>query len=167
MSNKSIGTIILIIGIILFGILLGYNYKLNKESADKGCNPNAQCINVSSLLSITNIFIGIIFSLISLGFYLIFFTKTEEILINKIEERSKQLTKEDKFDIMLKALNKEEQDVIKIVREEEGIAQSMLRIRTGISKTKLSFVLSDLEKKNMIKKELSGRTNKIYLARAF
>ena len=167
MGNKKIGTTILIIGLLLFSVLLGYNYQLNKASNLNGCNPNAQCMKVSSLLSLTNIFIGIIFSLISLGFYLIFFTKSEENLIKKIEEKNKQLTKEDKFDIMLKALTKEEQEAMKLIRQEEGITQAMLRIKTDMSKTKLSFVLSDLEKKDLIKKELFGKTNKVYLKQAF
>ena len=167
MTNKKVGATILVIGLLLFGTLLGYNYKLNRESAINGCNPNAQCVKVSSLLSITNIFIGIIFSLISLGFYLIFFTRGEEMLLKKIEEKNKQLNKEDKFDIMLKALTKEEQEVMKLAKEEEGITQAMMRIKTNRSKTKLSFGLSDLEKKELIKKEIAGKTNKIYLKHSF
>ena len=68
---------------------------------------------------------------------------------------------------MLKALTKEEQEVMKLAKEEEGITQAMMRIKTNMSKTKLSFVLSDLEKKELIKKEIAGKTNKIYLKHSF
>ncbi len=170
MNNRKIGGTLLVLGIVLFSILLGYSYKLNQQSAMAGCNPSASCMNVSSLLSITNIFIGIIFSLISLGFYLIFFSKGEEVLLKKLEENNKhisreqrELTKEQKFTIMSRALTSEEQQLMKIIREQEGITQATLRIKTDFSKTKLSFVLADLEKKGLIKKELSGKTNKLYI----
>ncbi len=170
MNNRKIGGTILVLSILLFSILLSYNYKLNQQSAMSGCNPNSQCVNISSLLSTTNIFMGIIFSLLSLGVYLIFFSRGEEVLLKKLEENrrhltkeQKQLTNEQKFDIMLKALTSEEQQIMRIVKEQEGITQATLRIKTDFSKTKLSFVLSDLEKKGLIKKELSGKTNKLYV----
>ena len=64
---------------------------------------------------------------------------------------------------MLKALTQEEQQLIRIIKEQEGITQATIRLKTDFSKTKLSFVLSDLEKKGLIKKELSGKTNKLYI----
>ncbi|MBI2148911.1 winged helix-turn-helix transcriptional regulator [Candidatus Woesearchaeota archaeon] len=163
MNNKKIGITLLILSILLFSVLISYNYKLNQQSQMNGCNPNAQCMKLYSLLSITNIFIGIIFSLISLGFYIIFFSKEEEILLKRLEENKRQLTKEQKFEIMLKALKPEERQIIQIIRENEGITQVALRIKTDFSKTKLSFVLADLEKNGLIKKELFGKTNKLYI----
>ncbi|MBS3152148.1 hypothetical protein J4230_01925 [Candidatus Woesearchaeota archaeon] len=163
MNNKKIGFTLLIIGVLLFIVLLSYNYKLNQQASAYGCNPNSQCMNISSLLSLTNIFIGIIFSLVSLGFYILFFNKDEEIILRRLDENKKQLTKEQKFEIMLKALTAEERQLMQIIREQEGITQSTLRIKTDFSKTKLSFVLADLEKKGLIKKEISGKTNKLYI----
>ena len=163
MSKKKIGSILLILGALLFLVLISYNYQLNKQSSMTGCNPNAECVKISSLLSITNIFIGIIFSITSLGFYILFFSRDEEILLKKLEENKRDLTKEQKFDMILKALLPEERQLMQIIKEQEGITQSMLRIKTDFSKTKLSFVLADLEKKGLIKKELSGKTNKLYL----
>ena len=163
MHNRKVGGTLMVLGVLLFSILLSYNYKLNQQSAMSGCNPTASCMNVSSLLSITNIFIGIIFSLMSLGFYLIFFSKGEETLLKRFEENKRQITKEEKFEIMLKALTQEEQQLIRIIKEQEGITQATIRLKTDFSKTKLSFVLSDLEKKGLIKKELSGKTNKLYI----
>ncbi len=63
----------------------------------------------------------------------------------------------------MKALTQEEQIILKMIKEEEGITQSSLRHKSGFSKTKLSFLLSDLEKKNIIKKELFGKTNKVFM----
>ncbi len=163
----------MILGLFLFAILLGYNYKLNKESQLNHCNPNAQCMKLSSLLSLTNMFIGIIFSLASLGFYLIFFNKGEEAILKnleenknslaKLEQSKRQINKEERFEIMVKALSQDEQKLIRIIKDQEGITQATLRLKTDYSKTKLSFVLADLEKKGLIKKELSGKTNKLYI----
>jgi len=36
-----------------------------------------------------------------------------------------------------------------------------------MSKTKLSIVLKEMEKKNLIKKVIKGKTNQIFLKRAF
>lgn len=170
MDNRKLGGTLLVLGIVLFSILLSYNYKLNQQSAMNSCNPNAQCMHIGSLLSLTNVFIGIIFSLLSLSFYLIFFSKGEELLLKKFEENKRHinkeqrhLTKEESFEIMLKALTMEEQQLMHIIKEQEGITQSTLRFKTDFSKTKLSFVLADLEKKGLIKKELSGKTNKLYI----
>ena len=63
------------------------------------------------------------------------------------------------------ALNEYEQKVIKAVREQDGITQATLRIRTDLSKTKLSFILADLEKKGLISKQIKGNTNQIFLKR--
>lgn len=163
MNNKKLGTMLLIISLLLFFIFLSYNYKLGSQSKAKDCNPTKECTKISALISLTNIFIGIIFSLVSLGFYILFFNKDEELLLKKIGEGRKEITKEQKFDIMLNALSPQERQIIQIIREEEGITQVMLRIRSDFSKTKLSFVLADLEKKELIKKEIYGKTNKIYL----
>ena len=120
-------------------------------------------------MTLTNIFIGIISAILSLGFYFIFFNKSEQEIINKItnlEKEKRILSKNDKFNLFIKALNSEEQMVLKLIKYEEGITQSSLRHKTGLSKTKLSFILSDLEKKEIVKKELYGKTNKLYMKEA-
>ena len=62
---------------------------------------------------------------------------------------------------MLKALTSEEQKLMRTIKEQEGITQATLRLKTDFSKTKLSFILADLEKKGLIQKEISGKTNKL------
>ena len=161
MDNKKVGLIFLVFGVILIGIILDYNY-MNSNNL-YSCNIDNNCIQVSYIFTINNIFIAVISCLITLGIYMIFFSKGEDILIKKIDENNKKLSHDEKFDILFKALTKDEQDIIRIVKNEEGITQSTLRIRTNMSKAKLSFVLSDLEKKNLVVKELNGKTNKIFL----
>lgn len=96
------------------------------------------------------------------GIYLIFFSKKE------IEKKPVKIEKkQDKFKIILSALDEDEQKIMNAVKEQDGIKQSTLRIRTDMSKTKLSLVLKDLEKKNLIKKVAKGKTNQVFLKRAF
>ena len=49
------------------------------------------------------------------------------------------------------------------VREQEGITQNTLRLRLNMSKAKLSYVLQELEKRNLIKRIKKGKTLAIYL----
>lgn len=73
--------------------------------------------------------------------------KKEEELYNKIE-----ILKED------------EQHILKLLTEENGMEQRELQDRTNFSKAKLSKILTELEKRSVIRKESIGKKNKIYLA---
>lgn len=166
MESKKVGLLLIIISIILLILLVAHNYNLSKTTTSIGCNPTRTCVKFSSILTFTNMFIGAISAILSLGFYILYFSKSEKELINKIknlEKGKKTLSKEDKFNILIKALTNDEQALLKLIREEEGITQTSLRHKTRISKTKLSLILKDLEKKNIIKKEIYGKTNKIYM----
>jgi len=74
--------------------------------------------------------------------------------------------KEEKFKILLTGLDEDEKKVITAVKEQDGISQSTLKYRTNLSKTKLSMVLSQLEKKGLIAKVKKGKTNDIFLKKA-
>lgn len=166
MDIKKTGILLVSLSIILLISLVGYNYKLNAINNKIGCNPSVSCVKSNSILTFTNMFIGAIAALLSFGFYMLYFSKSDEELIKRIknlEKEKKTLSMEDKFNIFIKALSEDEIIILKLLREEEGITQSSIRHKTKISKTKLSFILSDLEKKNIIKKEAYGKTNKIYM----
>lgn len=91
----------------------------------------------------------LLFILIVIAYSLFSLTrkKKEEELYNKIE-----ILKED------------EQLILKIVTEENGIEQRELQDKTSFSKAKLSKILTELEKRSVIRKESVGKKNKIYLA---
>jgi hypothetical protein len=67
----------------------------------------------------------------------------------------------DKIDI----LKEDEQLILKIVAEEDGIEQREIQRRTDFSKTKVSKILAELEKREAIRKESMGKKNKIYLSK--
>ena len=76
-----------------------------------------------------------------------------------IKRRKKEEELYEKIDI----LKEDEQLVIKLVAEENGIEQRELQNKTGFSKAKLSKILSELEKRGVIRKESMGKKNRIYL----
>ncbi len=71
-------------------------------------------------------------------------------------------TKEKSISILKRALNKDEATLLEIIRDSEGITQDSLRFRTGFSKSKLSIILSSLEKSGIIVREKLGKTYKLY-----
>jgi len=180
MNNKNIGIIIVIISIVA---LIGFSYiviQLNKiiqQNIDLAVDNEGKCVHdpekgicpyeSKAKLSIPVYLTGILIAaLLFFGIYL--FTKKPQIKIpEKPKEQIKEEKKDEKFNIILSALNEYEQKIMKAVREQDGITQSTLRIRTDMSKTKLSLVLKDLESKNLIKKVIKGKTNQIFLKRDF
>ena len=56
-----------------------------------------------------------------------------------------------------------EKKIINVVRNEPGITQNTLTLRVNLSKAKVSQVLSELEKKNLVKRIPKKKTLSIYL----
>jgi|Deesub1362B_J571_1020462.scaffolds.fasta_scaffold05538_4 uncharacterized membrane protein len=87
------------------------------------------------------------------------YLKAKGISIRLLLDRKKRL--EEKIEI----LKEDEQKIMKLIIENEGIDQRDIVRITGFSKTKVSKILSELEKRGAIRKEQVGRRNKIYLAK--
>lgn len=66
----------------------------------------------------------------------------------------------EKIDI----LKEDEQAILKLVMEEDGMDQRKIQEITDFSKAKVSKIISELEKRGAVRKEQVGRRNKIYLA---
>jgi len=167
-NSRKLGIILIIISVmagVLFYTLTQNYYEHGKEM---GCYlPQNECKEVQSSITLTHIAFGVVAFLLSLGFYMLVFHRTEEDVLKKLEAKEKQNVedriKQEKLNIILSLLSEEEQKVLKSIKEQDGITQSTLRIRTGLSKTKLSQILIDFEKKNLIKREESGKTLSIHL----
>lgn len=179
MNNKKIGLIIIMVSVVA---LIGFSYiviQLNKviqQNIDLAVDNEGKCVHdpekgvcpyeAKARLSFPVYFTAIlIIMILFFGVYL-FITKKPQLKIER-PEQIKAEKKSDKFKIILSALNEDEQKVMTAVKEQDGIKQSTLRIRTDMSKTKLSLVLKDLEKRNLIRKVSKGKTNQIFLKRAF
>jgi len=163
MENKKLGIILIIISLIVGGTFIYYTNTLSKQSQELGCFNQPNCLALERGLSISHIAIGIFSFILALGFYLLFFNKTEKAILKKLEEDKKKNIEDTKFHMVLKALDAYEQKVIKIVKENEGITQNTLRIKADMSKAKLSYVLQELEKRGLIKRIEKGKTLAIYL----
>jgi uncharacterized membrane protein len=66
--------------------------------------------------------------------------------------------------ILKKALTDDEMLLISIVTDTPGVTQDSLRFRTEFSKSKVSALIVNLEKKGIIQREKTGKTYKIFLS---
>lgn len=173
MNNKTLGVILIILS-LLIGISFGvYKYQAEKDIRSRllpggECPREGPCPHalLNQLVFPTYIILILLVSLLSLGFYLIFFEKSEKAILKEIKEVKKKEKADEKFRVLLSALNDEEKKVMKAVKEQEGIMQSTLRFRTDMSKSKLSAVLKGLEKKNLVKRVQKGKTKLVFLKKA-
>lgn len=169
MDNKKIGIILLIIGLLLSITI--YMVKIKEDSLiRKVVQQEGSCfLNDGTCLhddrDITFYVVGWFFSsiLIALGFYLIFFEKAQKEIVSALKEQKQIKVDEEKFDILLKGLDNDEKKVMKAVKEQEGITQQTLRLRTDLHKSKLSIVLDGLEKKGLIARKEKGKTKQVFL----
>ncbi len=65
----------------------------------------------------------------------------------------------------IEVLREDEQRIMKLIVENDGIDQREIVELTGFSKTKVSKILSELERRGIIRKEPVGRRNRIYLVK--
>ena len=98
---------------------------------------------------------------------------TNNQIINQAEENSKsneinnRNSDLDKFSMLLRPLDDSQKKVLMAIKEQEGITQSTLRFRTDLSKAKVSMILTDFEKKNLIERKAKGKTYAVFLAENF
>ena len=163
MENKKLGMLFIFFSIVFLIFLFYFSFSLNEKSSKLGCNANKGCMSVKNFLTATNIGFGFFGFMFGLGFYLLFFNKTEAMILKKLEEEKNKKTNDEKFKIILKALDPFERKVIEAVKEQNGITQNTLRLRVNMSKAKLSYVLQELEKRNLIKRVKKGKTLEVWL----
>lgn len=113
-------------------------------------------------------------ALVIFGVYLKFIDKSQEEIVKHSEtvatalkEAKEVEVKKDEFNAFLSGFSSDEKDILKAIREQEGIKQSTLRYRTGMSKTTLSLMLKSLEEREIISRKKSGKTNEIFLRKKF
>ena len=163
MENKKLGTLLIVLSIFILVLFTSYTSQINNQSIEMGCFPDQNCKTIEKMLSLNHISMGVFSFLLALGFYLLFFNKTEKSILEKLENEKELKVEEMKFKILMKALDPFEQKVIEAIREQEGITQNTLRLRVNMSKAKLSYVLQELEKRGLIKRIEKGKTLAVYL----
>lgn len=177
MNQKQIGIILIIIGIILAGFT--YIAKEREDNIikliiierDGSCFlDDGTCLHNDRDYILYIVGWTLSASLIFFGIYLGFMDKTQQILTEhqlKVSSALEESKKKDEFTAFLAGFNKDEQDILKAIKEQDGIKQSTLRFRTGLSKTKLSLTLKSLEERDIIKRKSSGKSNEVYLRKKF
>lgn len=110
--------------------------------------------------------IGLVLLGVALGFYLIRSDLTQRKILAELETKRQQLSIEEKKELLMSVLTKDERKIIAAVMEQPGISQATLRLRTDMSKAKLSMLLKELEGRELIVKTEDGKTNTVNLKRA-
>ena len=167
MENKKLGFVILSISLIASILSFGFMNVLGRQTNSLQCYPTNECQRVESLLGLSHIAVGLISFIGALGIYLLFFSTSEEAILKRLEEEKNLKVEQDKFELVLKAMDDNEKKVLRAIKEQRGITQSTLRYRTDLSKAKVSQVLADFERKHLIKREAKGKTYSVYLAENF
>lgn len=72
-------------------------------------------------------------------------------------------TEKDPLAVLERVLDPDEIQIIRMVKGAEGMTQDSIRLRTGFSKSKVSILVSDLERSGVLAREKMGRTYKLYL----
>ena len=168
MLNKRLGIVISVVS-VLIGIIIFYIIsKLGTMGRELGCYPStAECLRVENFFSVSHIAMGVIAFLFSLGIYLIFFSKGEEAIIERLEDSKNKSIKDERFSILLKGLDEYEKRILKLVREQQGITQSSLGLKAELSKAKISQVVSELERKKLIKRVNKKKSYMLYFLENF
>ncbi len=185
MEQKNLGIFLMIVGIALAGLF--YKIKLDEEvtiqtiTALRG-DPTDCFLEDGTCLhqQQSKIFvIGEAFALLlfSLGIYLFFFFFFKQILALQAEQNLQiagalqkaevEKKKDEKFSAFLAGFTNDERKILEAIHEQEGILQSTLRFRAGLTKTDVSLILKKFEEKGIISKKPEGNTNKVYLRKVF
>ncbi len=179
MDSKKLGIILIVISIMFIIAVAIFKIQVDNLVDQLMIETGGTCIQEGKCLHEQNNFpvyigVAIAFIALALGLYLIFFEKSQKYaerthkeIVSSLKETKKKQDEDERFGILLKALNEDEKKVMTAVREQNGIEQATLRIRTDLSKTKLSVMLSELEKKGLVKKVPQGKKNRIHLKNTF
>ena len=167
MENKKLGFIILSFSVIASILAFGFTNLLGRQTTALESYSTNEYQRVESLLGLSHVAIGLICFIGALGIYLLFFSTSEEAILKRLVEEKNMKIEEDKFELVLKAMDDNEKKVLKAIKEQSGITQSTLKYRTDLSKAKVSQILTDFEKKHLIKREEKGKTYAVYLAENF
>src|SRR3989338_1773845 len=195
METKRLGFLILGMSIALSFVMFNFMGSLNAQGQQLHCNPTQECQQINSVLGVSHIAIGLLSFIFALGFYLLFFNKDEKEIFEKYginnnqnannniinnQKNNNPINNEnnfgnnmknnnynDKFSLLLRPLADTERKVLIAIKEQEGITQSTLRYRADLSKAKVSQILTDFEKKNLIERKAKGKTYSVFLSENF
>lgn len=134
-----------------------YQHCLYDEST---CPQVEESIQVPNILGIAVLILALV-----VASYLFYSDKVQQKILRELRESDEKNQREENLDLILSVLREDEKKVLLAIKEQPGITQNTLRLRTDFSKAKLSNILKELEVRTLIKKEAEKKTNKLYLKR--
>lgn len=176
MDQKKTGIVIMLFGLVLgasiFAIKIRETQMIDKIVDEQGSCflSDGTCLHQDMDNPFYILGIGFSLALSIFGAYIAFFDKTQDELARHqkiVSGALAEASRKDEFKAYLAGFDENEQNVIAAVHEQDGIKQSTLRYRTGMSKTSLSLMLKNLEERGIISRKDSGKTKEIYLRKRF
>ena len=177
MNQKQIGIMLIIIGVIIAGFTFIAKIREDKQietiitlQGGSCYLPDGTCLHEDRDYTLYIIGFVVSAAILVLGIYLIFFNRTEKMIEKQATELKKELSESKKikeFDAFLSGFTDDEKKVVEAVHNQEGILQSTLRYKTGMSKTGLSLLLKSLEERGIITRTEEGKSNKVFLKKKF
>lgn len=164
MQNTKIGLIIIALSILVGLFLLNHIDDTKQTGQREGC-VRTECAGFLATMTGANIGLGLLFGLLSLGIYLVFFSKGERALLEYVEKEKAHMGTDEKLRIISLLLDPNEKKVFDTIHEHEGITQQMIRIKTNLSKSTVSEILSSFEKKQLINRVAKGKTYSVFLTK--
>ena len=161
MDNKKLGLIIIGLSVLFSFFMWGFSSQLSALKTDACACGNTCTAHEPSYLVHGGI--AVIVATLSLGVYLLFFEKSHQTLINKLKEDASIKSESEKFNLILMGLNEDEKKILASVKDQDGITQHTLGLRTDMHKSKLSIIVGMLEQKGLVKREKKGKTNQVFL----
>lgn len=163
MQSKKLGVLMIIISLVFALFLFDYINLMNKKSDNLGCNSAKGCFEVRRGLDLSHLASGFFGFMLALGFYFLLFNTSEKKIFEEFENEKIKRVEEEKFRIILKALDEYERKVMEIVKEQDGITQNTLKFRANMSKAKLSYILQELERRELVSRVKKGKTLEVHL----
>jgi len=157
MRNQTVGILMIGIAALIGFIIFSFNRALT-DIVNTSCSHGPTCPMYKAIEFQTNISMGIMIFVSSIGIYLLFFGKEE-----KPQIEPKKITKEYYQKIVNTLSNDEKLVLEKIIEAQGAIFQSELVEKTNFSKAKVSRILDKLEGKGLIERRRRGMTNVIIL----
>lgn len=170
MENRFIAIIIAVIAILLAASVLMMKTKedahIEMFVEDKGsCYlDDGTCLHKDRDLTLYIIGFALSGILLVVASYIGIFLKDKRNV--KMKEKSdiaQEAETEKEFQAFLRGFSEDERKILKGIRKEEGITQSTLRFKTGLSKAHLSGILRMLEKKEIVARKPKGKTYELFL----
>lgn len=157
MENRNVGLLIVGIAIVMAIMVFIFSSAL-QDIIGATCSHGPTCEMNDTLRMQTGISISLVVLVLIIGFVIMFSKPTERVIVQKVK------VKEKKKKLDLSGLDKNEKEVVFILRSENGtIFQADLMEKLEIGKVGITRLLDKLEAKGLIERKRRGMNNVVVL----